>query len=538
MPSSSTLGTGRWTMLYLITMPFFSIFMAPHSLGGAFWAPRLNYSCRVPDKYFSSTNFSFLDSEANTSHSIALRDQCQYRIDTQEGDVIEDCVQFDFDNSTFSSTITSEYNLVCDRAYLQTSFQSMYMLGYFVGSPFCGYLADKYGRKHLVLTGYIAYIVLGLGSAWVSQLSIIFAARFLLGCLHFTNSYTTYVLLMEILEPKLRAPVGFMECNTWAVGIMLYGGLAYWIRDWRLLQTAATLPGLFILPVLWMIDESPRWLLVNGRHEEALQVFNKVSRWHGVKLPSDVAMEKLIEEQDSSTQETHQQSSVRLFLRSLAEGAFVLIRTPLLRIITTCMYLAFLMQGMVYYGLSLSGANISNDPFLYMVLCGLIEIPAYTLIVPVVQGLGRKLSLCSLYVITAGALFTLAVIPIAEYSTTVLILAVFGKMATSSSFQTVVFYASELYPTEIRTRGISTSAMVSRIGSMAAPFINDMVGPAYPWAPFVIFGLGSLLAAAVTLLLPETRGHTLPDTVADLEARVRQTPRKEVSDTRASVDSV
>ncbi|KAG0720216.1 hypothetical protein GWK47_006887 [Chionoecetes opilio] len=41
----------------------------------------------------------------------------------------------------------------------------------------------------------------------------------------------------------------------------------------------------------------------------------------------------------------------------------------------------------------------------------------------------------------------------------------------------------------------------------------------YPWAPFVIFGTGALLAGAGTFLLPETRGQGLPDTVANLEAR-------------------
>ena len=50
-------------------------------------------------------------------------------------------------------------------------------------------------------------------------------------------------------------------------------------------------------------------------------------------------------------------------------------------------------------------------------------------------------------------------------------------------------------------------------------------GTVYPWAPFVVFGSGALLAVAGTLLLPETRGQDLPDTVANLEARARGTTR-------------
>ncbi|KAG0720922.1 Solute carrier family 22 member 6 [Chionoecetes opilio] len=97
-----------------------------------------------------------------------------------------------------------------------------------------------------------------------------------------------------------------------------------------------------------------------------------------------------------------------------------------------------------------------------------------------------------------------------------------GKMAISINFQMIIFFSSELFPTEVRGRGVSTAFMMSRLGSMGAPFITDLVGSMYPWAPFVIFGLAALLAGAVTFLLPETRGQVLPDTVAHLEARERK----------------
>ncbi|KAG0714434.1 Solute carrier family 22 member 6 [Chionoecetes opilio] len=51
----------------------------------------------------------------------------------------------------------------------------------------------------------------------------------------------------------------------------------------------------------------------------------------------------------------------------------------------------------------------------------------------------------------------------------------------------------------------------------------------YPWAPFVIFGTGALLAGAGTFLLPETRGQGLPDTVANLEARQTKNSHEPIS---------
>ncbi|KAG0722153.1 Organic cation transporter protein [Chionoecetes opilio] len=121
---------------------------------------------------------------------------------------------------------------------------------------------------------------------------------------------------MEVLEPKWRTFAAFGINTVWGVTVMLYGGLGYLIRDWRILQTAATLPGLLILPALWSSlesavcpprqgdHESPLWLIVNGRPQEALQVFGKMARWHGVDLPPEAEMKKLVEEQDAETQNT------------------------------------------------------------------------------------------------------------------------------------------------------------------------------------------------------------------------------------------
>ena len=86
-------------------------------------------------------------------------------------------------------------------------------------------------------------------------------------------------------------------------------------------------------------------------------------------------------------------------------------RTPYLRKYTLCIYLDYLVVSMVYYGLSLSGATISDDPFLYMVLSGLMEVPAYTLTAYIVDLCGRKGTLCGAYLLTAVVLLAIAVTP-------------------------------------------------------------------------------------------------------------------------------
>ncbi|KAG0719373.1 Solute carrier family 22 member 6 [Chionoecetes opilio] len=205
-------------------------------------------------------------------------------------------------------------------------------------------------------------------------------------------------------------------------------------------------------------------------------------------------------------------------LKSVVDDVVILLKTPRLRTITLTIYFIYIVAGMVYYGLSLSGASISDDPYVYLVLSGLMELPAYTFSGFIVQHFGRKPSLFFSFLITTAVLLAGGFTP-AEYSTTMLTLAMVGKMAISISFQMIVFFSGELFPTEVRSRGVSTAFMMSRLGSMGAPIITDLVGSMYPWAPFAIFGSGALLAGAGTFLLPETRGQVLPDKVAHLEAR-------------------
>ncbi|XP_063881589.1 organic cation transporter protein-like [Scylla paramamosain] len=205
----------------------------------------------------------------------------------------------------------------------------------------------------------------------------------------------------------------------------------------------------------------------------------------------------------------------------------LLCRTSRLRIITLCIYVDFLMVGMVYFGLSLSGTNISENPFVYMVLSGVMEVPAYSLTIPIVHRYGRKRTLSVLFVISGIILLCLAFSSAAK-STVAVTLALMGKVTITGSFQIAIIFSGELFPTEVRSRGVSTSCMMSRLGGIVAPFITDVVGTVYPWAPFFVFGLGALIAGAGTLLLPETSNQKMPETVGQLESRkpLRRVQRK------------
>ncbi|KAG0723497.1 Solute carrier family 22 member 6 [Chionoecetes opilio] len=86
-----------------------------------------------------------------------------------------------------------------------------------------------------------------------------------------------------------------------------------------------------------------------------------------------------------------------------------------------------------------------------------------------------------------------------------------GKMAISINFQMIIFFSSELFPTEVRGRGVSTAFMMSRLGSMGAPFITDLVGSMYPWAPSSLRVGCLVLSGRAPSCCLETQAKFLPD---------------------------
>ncbi|KAK3893801.1 hypothetical protein Pcinc_002414 [Petrolisthes cinctipes] len=182
------------------------------------------------------------------------------------------------------------------------------------------------------------------------------------------------------------------------------------------------------------------------------------------------------------------------------------------------MAIDFLIASMVFYGLSLNGSNLSADPYLYMVLGGLMEVPAYTLTAPILNRFGRKIPTVIGYFISGVSILALAFIPM-DLTWAVMTLAMVGKMCISAVYQTLFVYLTELMPTEVRIQGMGLVKVTSRIGSMTSPFITDFMGQMSSWLPSLVFGGVSMVAGVATLWARETRKSTLPDTISSLQQR-------------------
>ncbi|KAG0715484.1 Solute carrier family 22 member 5 [Chionoecetes opilio] len=265
------------------------------------------------------------------------------------------------------------------------------------------------------------------------------------------------------------------------------------------------------------MDESPRWLIVRGHHERALRVLHKAARWNRVTLPEHRELRALMKDiQESTTPpamgtEGTEGSTKTWYQRAVPS----LLRTRPIQIITVVICIDYFSVSLVFDGLNMSGDSYTSDPFLYLVLSGLVEIPAYVLAAPVIDRWGRRLPTILSFVL-CGVIFTMVAFIPPELQALMMVLALTGKLFISAISQNLYLYASELFPTEVRMQGIAAAMVFSLLASILVPFITTFLGPVLPWLPSLIFGIVVAVAGVVTLALRESKGVPLPDTLADL----------------------
>merc|ERR1712130_745906 len=189
-----------------------------------------------------------------------------------------------------------------------------------------------------------------------------------------------------------------------------------------------------------------------------------------------------------------------------AGNVFDLFKTPHLRKSTLIMFYLWFTNNL--------GKLVPGNLHMNMMVSGALEILAYTVAIFAFLKLGRRFSLSS-FMAFAGAALLLT--QATENQTAKTVLAQLGKFAITASFAMVWQYGAEIFPTQVRNIGLGSSSFVSRLGSISAPFIGRELGAISPLVPALIFGITPILGSLLTLLLPETKGRVLPDTIQEGE---------------------
>ena len=106
------------------------------------------------------------------------------------------------------------------------------------------------------------------------------------GCVH-TLWETLFILVQETTPPQHRTVTSALVNISWSAGTFILVLLAYFIRDWRHLQLAFFIFSLTSVVFFFLVIESPRWLLVSGRADEAADAVMRIAKINGVHLSEE-----------------------------------------------------------------------------------------------------------------------------------------------------------------------------------------------------------------------------------------------------------
>jgi MFS transporter, SP family, arabinose:H+ symporter len=376
--------------------------------------------------------------------------------------------------------------------------------GTVAGAAFAGNLADKYGRRtSLKILGFL-YVVTALGCALAWGWSVLLLFRVLGGLAIGGSSVISPTYIAEISPPKVRGRlVATFQANI-VIGILLayisnyfVGLMNFGLADWRWKFGVSIVPALGFFLALFTIPESPRWLVRQGRQEEALQVMER----NGDPDPR----RELIEIEQSL--EGEGTSAERLFQRRY--------RFPIFLVITIGLFNQLSGINAILYYLNSIFENagfdrVSSD--LQSVMIGVTNLIAVGCAMLVIDRAGRRMLLLIGSVGTTISLTGVACIYEFHRYQAALLWCLVGFIGFFSFSQGAVIwvYISEVFPNHVRAKGQS-------LGSFTHWFVNAIVAAAFPivaarWvaAPFFFFAcITALQFFVVYFFFPETRGLSL-----------------------------
>src|SRR5688572_4835937 len=156
------------------------------------------------------------------------------------------------------------------------------------GAMVAGYLSDKIGRKKVLVITAVLFFVSSLGAAIPSNLTQFVIARFIGGLGIGAASMLSPLYISEIAPAKIRGTLVSLYQLAIVIGINLIyfvnlkiaaQGDEIWNVElgWRYMLGSGVLPAFLFLILLFLVPESPRWLIKKKRYDEALDTLEKVN---------------------------------------------------------------------------------------------------------------------------------------------------------------------------------------------------------------------------------------------------------------------
>ena len=376
---------------------------------------------------------------------------------------------------------------------LQTG--TLFFLGMFVGAALFGRLADRIGRRNVLIVTVACDAIFGIASIFAPTLGWLLALRFLTGAAVGGTLPVDYAMMAEFLPPRNRGRWLVWLEGFWAVGTLIVALTAWYaastgiVSPWKLIYLVAALPAVIGIFLRLWVPESPMFLLRRDREPEARAIVDRIRRVNGTApLPQ----------------------GARLVIPAGAPAPAGGILAPGLARTTVALLAVWFLVSLSYYGvfvwlpgkLAAGGFGFVKG-YGFLVWLALAQLPGYALAAWGVEAWGRKATLRIFLVLSALGCLMFVTAGTATVVGAALLLMSFALLGTWGALYALT---PEIYPTTLRATGMGTAGAVARLGGLAAPSVMAALATRDFNAMIGLFAALLALAAIVSLMIGrETR---------------------------------
>ncbi|KAJ0174439.1 hypothetical protein K1T71_009547 [Dendrolimus kikuchii] len=509
---------GKYQIIQYTYVCFATIFITMIEINYIFVAGDMEYRCLIPE--CDDMNSTVKPPAWWPDEAI---DRCSRPV-LKEGNIEDACNKISFTNETEQctewiyendNTVVAALNLAC-QPWKSNLIGTIHSVGVLSSMLLFGWVSDRIGRKPTFLICVIGSAV-GQLKQFTTSYHLYAAIEYMEAAISGGSYAAAMVLMLEIGGKKNRVLSGVLFSYSIYMGESLFACIAMFAPYWKTIIRIIYSPFILFVSYIFLMYESPRWLIVNGKMDKAKKSLLRIARQNDININYEE-----LEDMDSTKMKVKfniEENEVRESMKKVFTSKQIIVR---LLVSSMCRFTS----SFVYYGLMINSVWLPGDKYVNFLLSTIMSFPGELICLYLMNKVGRKLPLMVGYVICGGLCLGSAYVP-ETYVWLKITLFLLGKMLISACFTGAITYSMELFPTSARGSLLGLGTFASRTGGMLAP-LTPILHTVSPILPSVFFCLSSLLSGILLSFTPETKDLPLMDTVQQVEDSVKRAKEQKI----------
>ncbi|TKK90192.1 MFS transporter [Herbidospora galbida] len=402
----------------------------------------------------------------------------------------------------------------------------IYVLGACVGALFFGHLTDRFGRKKLFLATLALYLAATVATAFSFEPWYFFLCRFFTGAGIGGEYAAINSAIDELIPARLRGRIDLIINGSYWLGTVFGALVAIPLLNpevlpedigWRVLFGLGAILGIGILLIRRLVPESPRWLFIHGKDEEAERIVTDIERSVHRELPK-ADRQITVNQRDHTPLTEVAKTLVRRYPRRTVVGLSLFIGQ------------AFLYNSIFFtYALVLAtffGVPDGSTPW-YLIPIAIGNFLGPLLLGHFFDSIGRRPLIAGTYVLSGlllvgtALLFDAGALDATTLTVCWMVVFFFASAGASSAYLTV----SEIFPMETRALAIALFyAVGTGIGGIIGPVLFGRLVESQQVGQVTVgylIGAGLMIAAGLVqwFLGVEAARRSLEDIAEPLSAQ-------------------